>query len=34
MNLHPDRLETYLQGVRDAIRETKSRKSAQREGSR
>jgi hypothetical protein len=34
MNLHPDRLETFLQGIRDAIRETKNRNAAQREVSR
>jgi hypothetical protein len=34
MHLHPDRLETYLQGIRDAIRETRQRNAALREGSR
>lgn len=35
MQLHPDRLDAFLQGIRDAIRETKNRKSAnEREGSR
>ena len=28
MAYHPDRLETYLRGIRDAIRETKGRRAA------
>ena len=31
MAYHPDRIEVYLRGIRDAIRETRDRRAAMRE---